>query len=176
MSWFRSQRYGIIGLLAVVVCAGSLIAACGFTPVYRQDTASPIRESMALIEIAPIGGQRGLQLRNRLMEKISPRGIVDVPKFRLSVELQSSTDAVLIQLDNKATRQNLKVIASFALTDLSSGEIVFTGKTVSVGSYNVVDSQFATIAAEDNAAERAAREVGEDIFDLLVIYFNRTKS
>ena len=131
---------------------------------------------MALIEIAPIGGQRGLQLRNRLMEKISPRGVVDVPKFRLSVELQSSTDAVLIQLDNKATRQNLKVIASFALTDLSSGEIVFTGKTVSVGSYNVVDSQFATIAAEDNAAERAAREVGEDIFDLLVIYFNRTES
>ena len=82
----------------------------------------------------------------------------------------------MIQLDNTATRQNLKVNASFALTDLSTGEIVFTSKTVSVCSYNVVDSEFATIAAEDNAAERAAREVGEDIFDLLVVYFNRTES
>lgn len=176
MSWFSSQRYGIIGLLAVVVCAVSFTAACGFTPVYRQDTANPVRESLALIEIAPIGGHRGLQLRNRLLEKISPRGVVDVPKFRLSVELQSSTEAILIQLDNTATRQNLKVNATFALTDLSTGEIVFTGNTLSVGSYNVVDSEFATIVAEDNAAERAAREVGEEIFDLLVVYFNRTDS
>ena len=82
----------------------------------------------------------------------------------------------MIQLDNTATRQNLRMKASFALTDLSSGATVFKGNSVSVGSYNVVDSEFATISAEDKAAERAAREIGEEIFDLLVVYFNRGKS
>ena len=53
---------------------------------------------------------------------------------------------------------------------------MFKGNSVSVGSYNVVDSEFATISAEDKVAERAAREIGEEIFDLLVVYFNRGKS
>ncbi len=174
MSWFKFiQKYAF---LTVVLLAGSLVAACGFTPIYRQDESTSLREYLSLIEVAPIGGQSGLQLRNRLTEKISPRGVVDVPQFRLSVKLESSTDALLIQLDNTATRQNLKMNASFTLTDLSTGETVFQGQTISVGSYNVVDSEFATISAEDNATERAAREIGEEIFDLLVVYFNRTKS
>ena len=109
-------------------------------------------------------------------EKISSKGVVDVPRFRLSVVLESSTEAVLIQLDNTATRQNLRVKASFTLTDLSSRATVFKGNSVSVGSYNVVDTEFATISAEDNAAERAVREIGEEIFDLLVVHFNRNDS
>ncbi|MEE8173571.1 MAG: hypothetical protein V3T62_11640, partial [Alphaproteobacteria bacterium] len=148
MSWFKFiQKYAF---LTVVLLAGSLVAACGFTPIYRQDESTSLREYLSLIEVAPIGGQSGLQLRNRLTEKISPRGVVDVPQFRLSVKLESSTDALLIQLDNTATRQNLKMNASFTLTDLSTGETVFQGQTISVGSYNVVDSEFATISAEDN--------------------------
>ena len=176
MSWFRFIEGRKFGLPAVVVIAGLLTAACGFTPVYRQDEPNSVRQNMAQIVVAPIGGHRGLQLRNRLLEKFSPRGGADVPQFRLSVRLESSTQALLIQLDNTATRQNLRMKASFTLTELASGEIVFKGKSVSVGSYNVVDSEFATIVAEDNAAERAAREIGEEIFDLLVVYFNRTKS
>ena len=117
-----------------------------------------------------------MQLRNRLLEKITPGSGVDLPQFRLSVSLESSTQELLIQLDNTATRQNLRMKASFALTDLASGEIVFKGTSVSIGSFNVVDSEFATIVAEDNAAERAARDIGEEIFDLLVVYFNRTTS
>ena len=82
----------------------------------------------------------------------------------------------MIQLDNTATRQNLRMRAAFVLIDLASDATVFKGTSVSVGSYNVVDSEFATISAEDKAAERAAREIGEEIFDLLVVYLNRNKS
>lgn len=177
MSWFRFPGLERLAYSTVAIAlAGALAAACGFTPVYHQEAASSVREYLSLIDVAPIEGRRGLQLRNRLTEKITPRGSVDVPRFRLSVRLNSSAEAVLIQLDNTATRHNLKMNASFTLTDLSTGESVFEGHTISVGSYNVVDSEFATIAAENNAAERAAREIGEEIFDLLVVYFNRAKS
>lgn len=176
MSWFKLNRSAKYGFLTVAIVTGMLLTGCGFTPIYRQDDSGSVRQYLASIEVAPIGGHRGLQLRNRLTEKISPRGVADVPQFRLSVNLESSTEAVLIQLDNSATRQNLRMKASFALTDLSSGATVFEGNSVSVASYNVVDSEFATISAEDNATERAAREIGEEIFDLLVVYFNRPKS
>ena len=173
MSWFRFNQGQTYRILTVSILAGMLLTGCGFTPVYRQDSSNSVRQNLDQIEVAQIGGHRGLQLRNRLNEKISSKGVVDVPRFRLSVVLESSTEAVLIQLDNTATRQNLRMKASFTLIDLSSGETVFKGNSVSVGSYNVVNTEFATISAEDDAAERATREIGEEIFDLLVVHFNR---
>lgn len=176
MSWFKLNHSAKYGFLTVAIVAGMLLTGCGFTPIYRQDNSNSIRQYLTQIEVATIGGQRGQQLRNRLTEKLSPRGVVDVPRYRLSVDLESSTEAVLIQLDNTATRQNLRMRAAFVLIDLASDATVFKGTSVSVGSYNVVDSEFATISAEDKAAERAAREIGEEIFDLLVVYLNRNKS
>lgn len=173
MSWFRFNRGPTYQILTVSILAGMLLTGCGFSPVYRQDGSSSVREHLAQIEVAQIGGYHGLQLRNQLNEKTSPTGVVDVPQFRLSVVLESSTEAVLIQSDNTATRQNLRMNASFTLIDLSSGETVFKGNSVSVGSYNVVNTEFATISAEDNATERAVQEIGVEIFDLLVVHFNR---
>ena len=173
MSWFRFNRGPAYRVLTVSILAGMLLTGCGFSPVYREDSSNSVRQYLAQIEVAQIDGYRGLQLRNRLNEKTSPTGVVDVPRFRLSVSLESSTEAVLILLDNTVTRQNLRMNASFTLIDLSSGEMVFKGNSVSVGSYNVVNTEFATISAEDNAAERAVREIGEEIFDLLVVHFNR---
>jgi len=173
MSWFRFNRGPTYRIFTVSILAGMLLTGCGFSPVYREDSSNSVRQYLAQIEVAQIDGYRGLQLRNRLNEKTSPTGVVDVPRFRLSVSLKSSTEAVLILLDNTVTRQNLRMNASFTLIDLSSGEMVFKGNSVSVGSYNVVNTEFATISAEDNAAERAVREIGEEIFDLLVVHFNR---
>jgi LPS-assembly lipoprotein len=173
MSWFRFNRGPKYRSLTVSILASMLLTGCGFSPVYREDSSNSVRQYLAQIEVAQIDGIRGLQLRNRLNEKTSPTGVVDVPRFRLSVVLESSTEAVLILLDNTATRQNLRMNASFTLIDLSSGETVFKGNSVSVGSYNVVNTEFATISAENNAAERAVREIGVEIFDLLVVHFNR---
>ena len=66
--------------------------------------------------------------------------------------------------------------ASFILSEISTGTQLYTAKAVSVGSYNVVDSEFAAIVAENNAAERAAREISEEILVLLVVFFSRFDS
>ena len=117
MSWFRFNRGPTYRILTVSILAGMLLTGCGFAPVYREDSSNSVRQYLAQIEVAQIGGYHGLQLRNQLNEKTSPTGAVDVPRFRLSVVLESSTEAVLIQLNNTATRQNLRMKASFTLTD-----------------------------------------------------------
>ena len=66
--------------------------------------------------------------------------------------------------------------AVFVLHNLTTDTTVYKGSAYSVGSFNVVDSEFATVAAEKNAADRVAQAVGEEIFDLLVIYFNGANS
>ena len=176
MSWLRrlSKKYAAPFIVAMIVIL--LNASCGFTPVYKKNAQSKTTDYLSLIEVTPIGGKRGVQLRNRLEEKIYPIGSRQAPRYRLSVDLNSSTEAVLIQLDNTATRHNLKMHATFILSKISTGAHLYSGKAISVGSYNVVDSEFATIVAEDNAAERAAREISEEILDLLLVFFSRYDS
>ncbi len=173
MSWFRRLPKEYTALLFVAMFVVLLNASCGFVPIYKQDTQNQARDYLSRIEVAPIGGKQGVQLRNRLEEKIYSARSMQPPRYRLSIELNSSTEAVLIQLDNTPTRHNLKMNATFILSKISTGAHLYAGKAVSVGSYNVVDSEFATIVAEDNAAERGAREISEEILDLLVIFFSR---
>tara|TARA_B100000029_G_scaffold309003_1_gene301594 strand:+ start:262 stop:792 length:531 start_codon:yes stop_codon:yes gene_type:complete len=176
MSWLRrlSKKYNAPFFVAMIVVL--MNASCGFTPVYKQASQNHTQNYLNLIEVAPIAGKRGVQLRNRLEQKIYQTGYKQAPLYRLSVDLSSSTEAVLIQLDNTATRHNLKMDASFILSEISTGTQLYTAKAVSVGSYNVVDSEFAAIVAEDNAAERAAREISEEILVLLVVFFSRFDS
>ena len=176
MSYFRGQQRLFASLLVSFTLTVFLITGCGFRPVYDQPGGQFIQEDLAFVSVAPIANRNGQLLRNRLLEKLTPRGVSESPRYRLSVELTSATESLLIQLDNTATRNNLKMSATFTLTDLSTDVIIYQGRAYSVTSYNVVESEFATVSAEKNAAERAARESGEEIFDLLVIYFNGRKS
>ena len=175
MLFSKAKRRLFFPGIALLILAVAILAGCGFKPVHQPGGKQSVQQELGFVSVAIIAGRIGLILRNRLLEKLTPGGESDVPRYRLSVQLGSTTEALLIQLDNTVTRNNLKMNAKFVLRDISADENVYTDSAYSVGSYNVVDSEFATAAAEKNAADRVAREVGEEIFDLLVIYFNGAK-
>lgn len=60
--------------------------------------------------------------------------------------------------------------------DIRTGNTVHEGQSRSIASYNVVDSQFATLSAQRDAEERAAVELSEDIKLRLAIFFDRQLS
>jgi hypothetical protein len=53
--------------------------------------------------------------------------------------------------------------------------MLYGGSEQSTNSYNVADSQFATLNAENDAARRAVREVSDSIRLRLGIYFQRAQ-
>ena len=75
-----------------------------------------------------------------------------------------------------ATRARLTLSASFQLIEDESGDVVASGQVRSVNSYNISDSEFARVASENDATERAAREVSEEIRTRLSLFFNRKAS
>ncbi|MBT3627541.1 MAG: hypothetical protein HOM52_07215 [Rhodospirillaceae bacterium] len=176
MSLFKAPRHLSYLSFAALFMVIVILAACGFRPVHQFKNDQSIQQDLWSINVSPIAGRDGLVLRNRLLEKFSPRGNTDAPEYQLSVQLTKTTEALLIQLDNTATRINLKMNAVFVLLNLTTEATVYKGSAYSVGSYNVVESEFATVAAEKNTADRVAQAVGEEIFDLLVIYFNGASS
>ena len=85
----------ILGLLTI-----TLVSACGFEPLYVQrDTSSSwyfggktdtsITAEMSKVKIDPIADRFGQQLRNNLLDLVTPRGMPKNPQYRLQVRLLS---------------------------------------------------------------------------------------
>ena len=58
--------------------------------------------------------------------------------------------------------------------DAASGDVLTNGIVRAVAAFNVVQSEFANIAAENDAEARAARDVSEEIRNRLGVYFSQS--
>ena len=96
------------------------------------------------------------------------------PDYRLKVELTETLMELGVRRDETATRANLNMVAQFSLLDITGNEILLVGKSSSTTSYDILETPYATTVSEDNARERALREVADDIQIRLVVYFSKT--
>ena len=150
-----------------------LLGACGFRSLYGTDATGDAPGELATIKVKPIPDRIGQQLRNNLLDLLNPRGHPANPRYFLTVHLDQSTHRLAIEKDAFATRANLRLRANFSLHDLDSRKIVLSGKSLMVSSYNILDSEFATLMAEKDAKARAAREIAHDIRTRLAAFFVR---
>jgi LPS-assembly lipoprotein len=150
-----------------------LLGACGFRSLYGTDATGDAPGELATIKVNPIADRLGQQLRNNLLDLLNPRGRPADPRYLLTVHLAPSTQRLAIEKDAFATRANLQLLARFSLQDPDSREVVLSGKSLVVSSYNILDSEFATLMAEKDANARAAREIAHDIRSRLAAFFVR---
>ena len=127
---------------------------------------------MAAIEIVPVKDRVGHIVRNHLIDGLTPEGQPANPDYRLTLAVEQTKSPLLIQLDDHATRFNLTLRAEFSLAD-RNGAVVYSDIARATGSFNVVDSGFATVTAERDAAEEAARVLSEDILTLILLHLRQ---
>lgn len=141
------------------------VAGCGYHPLYGQhgaDNASVVDE-MALIRIEAIPDRIGQQMYNMLRERLNPYGKPEEPKYALSVAITETRENLFLERDETATRANLTLKASFILRRLDDSSVVVTGSSRSVSSYDILSSQFASVVSQEDARERTARAISDDI-------------
>jgi LPS-assembly lipoprotein len=164
---------------AVAVCAAASVSACGFRPLYATGTTPEgMTQYYQQVLVEPIEGRQGVHLRNQLLDAFTPGGTPASGAYRLSIKLEEQKEGLAIQQDTRITRYNYNLTAKYELKDSVSGQVLDKGIARAIAPFNVVDSQFATLSAERDAQERAAREIGEDIRIRLALYFEQrfTKS
>ena len=171
MSW--SRRSAVLLLAAAV-------GACGFRPLYMKDADdSSVMQELAQIKIMNVRAKEpeydrlGQEMQNLLRQRLTPNGSPAAPRYVLDSQLTVSVARTGIQITDEATRARLTVISYFVLRDPATKGILYSGTEQSVNSYNVADSQFATMSAENDAARRAVREISDSIRLRLAIYFER---
>ena len=184
MSWSRQAVAGRagrggrarIGAARLAACAAALawLGACGFVPLYgtaRYD----ILPQLATIKVNPIADRIGQQLRNRLADLLTPKGEPKRPRYTLDVQLSVGKINLGIQEDETVTRANLVVHATYTLRALPGGEKLDSGISRSTTSYDIVESDFATVIAEADAERRALDVIGDNIAMRLSFYFSRQR-
>ena len=151
----------------IAVCV--VAAACGFQPLHAPGGGA-VPSVLSKIDVAPIPNRLGQMVRNRLVERLTPRGSPVAAEYRVVVSLRLSKEALAIARDDSATRFNVSLEATYDLLLVSSGDIVLHGTVRSISAYNVVSSDFANVVAERDAISRAAREVSDEMKTRLAVY------
>lgn len=168
-----SSRFAALFLAA-------LLAGCGFRPLYQKSETDPgVLSDLAQVKILNVRAAEpeldrlGQQLHNLLRQRLTPSGAPAAPRYVLESDLSVSVARTGIQITDEATRARVTVHSAFRLLDAATNEVVYRGTERSVNSYNVADSQFATLSAENDASRRAVREISDAIRLRLAIYFQR---
>ncbi|MDH5748498.1 MAG: LPS assembly lipoprotein LptE [Rhodospirillales bacterium] len=147
--------------------------ACGFQPLYGTSDTGGGRDALAHTQIKPIADRSGQQLRNHLLDLMTPRGQSPTPLYTLAVSLSESTNHIAVRKTALATRANFNLTASFILTDTATGRVLYGDKTQVLSGYNILISDFATLQSVKDARARALREAAEQIRVRLGVFFDQ---
>lgn len=152
-------------ILLTVFCVLFSIAACGFKPVYAQNSAS--RAEFQQIYVSEIPNREGQVLRNKLQDLLGGSG----SKYRLDVEITKERREFGIQEDLRISRYDIVLTANYSLTDNETGNVVLRSFAKTYSAFNRTDSEFSTFVAEENAIEEAAKGLAYKISLKLAAFF-----
>lgn len=160
---------------AVLVAMLLSLAACGFRPLHgRTQTAGPgATDQLAHIKIERIPDRLGQEFRNALLDRITPKGPPSRPRYFLRVSATETIQELGIRKDETATRANLRLHVEYTLYDSVTRKAVFISEQKTVGSYNILQSDFATLAAEKDIRNRLVLKVSDNIKTSLATHLSR---
>ncbi len=167
MSW--SRRLTLLGLL--------MTAGCGFRPLYAPPAEDAPAEEKAVVQdlasvyVEPIADRRGQELRNRLTALLTPTGEQATERYRLNVTLTETQQSLAVRQTGFATRTNLRIDAVYRLIDTTTGQPVLGGSASAASSYDLLDSDFSTLAAINDARSRVAQQLAGDLRNRLAVFF-----
>jgi LPS-assembly lipoprotein len=158
---------------AGLILALLLLPSCGLHPLYGGGTASPVSAALRSVTVAPIGGQSGWLVRNKLIDRLGEAG-QGTPAYRLDVTLDDNITSFGLRRDQAATQERRTLRARYQLVDLRNGMVVLDATAGSDSSIDIVSSEYATVAAEQTALEQLSGVVADQIVARLALYATRT--
>ena len=158
--------------LTTVMAVLAVLQGCGFRPLYGDPSTGGSSAEFALIKVEPIKDRIGQLLRNHLRTAFNPKPRTQKPRYLLKTRVSQSTASLAVRKSAFATRANLTVAANFHLLNAATAKPLFSATRSITVSYNILDSEYATLAAEKDARNRTVRELSEDIRIQLGVYFS----
>ena len=157
----------------IIAASAALLSACALHPLYGGGSSGAVAGTLRQVTVAPIPGRNGWLVYNKLKERLAAAGEA-APAYRLEVELDDDIIGLGIRGDRAVTRERRTLRARYQLVSVSNGQVVLDATAGSDAGIDVVSSEYATVAAEQTAAERLADAVADQIVARLALYVTRS--
>lgn len=173
-------------LSVMLLLASGFVSACGFEPLYVQNKHSSawyygsefdtsISDEMAQIKVGVIADRFGQQVRNNLLDLLTPKGTPKKAKYRLEVKLISKEiTQQALRRDITATSERVVYRVGYKL--LEGSEVLVSGDSVAYVSYDILANPYSTTTAQKKTETDAAKIVADDIALRLGAYFHSKHS
>jgi LPS-assembly lipoprotein len=145
-------------LLALALAAAPL-AGCGFAPLYAQPG---VVTGLAAIDVQAPQGRTGFLIRQHL-DDVLARDRGARPAYHMQLALAEARYPRGVRVDNVATRYEYVLIATYALTAVPTGSLAKRGSVRVEVTYDSADQPYASVAAQQDAQDRAAQEAARRI-------------
>jgi LPS-assembly lipoprotein len=147
------------------------LAGCGLRPLYGGGGSGNVAQSLRSVSVAPIEGRAGWLVRTALEDRLGAP--IAQPRYRLEVELDDQITGFGIRSDDAVTRERRTLRARYRLVDAAKGTVLVDATAGSDAGIDAVGSEYATVAAEQTALERLAREMADQIVTRVALFATR---
>ena len=145
--------------LATLALAASGLAGCGFTPLYAQQD---VTSNLAAIDVVAPEGRTGFLIRQHLDDALA-RNRGGAAAYQMDLAIGEARYPRGVRIDNVATRYEYVLTANYVLSHLPSRALAKRGQVRVVLTYDSADQPYASIAAQQDAQDRAAEEAARRI-------------
>jgi LPS-assembly lipoprotein len=181
------SRRDLVRGLSLVLALAPMLAACGnsgFRPLYgATPSGAGLQERLAQLEVAAIPGRVGQVIRNEIVFQSSGGGELLPPTHRLEVSITESVLTTLVTPLGDSAGQIYALQANFKLVEIKTKQVVLQGSSHGRAAFerftntSVVPGQsgqwtYSNVRARDDAENRAARVVADDLKTRVAIYMS----
>lgn len=175
----RSSRRVILARasLSVVAACICVLAGCsdgsGFKPLYGSaGIGAGADQKLAQVEIATIPGRVGQRIRNEMIFQTTGGGAEIPSAYTLDIAIRESVTSTLVRIDGDARSQIYNLDASFKLIRKSDKAVMLTGTSFGRSGFERNSSIFSNVRAREDAENRAASTVGQDLKSRLAAFLS----
>jgi LPS-assembly lipoprotein len=146
---------------ALLLALAFPLSACGLRPLYSGGSGSAASSLLSNVSVGPIEGKSGWLVRNAIVDRIGDHD--GSARYRLDIKLDDQIEGYGIRADRTTTRERRQLRARYQLVDTTDNKMLIDTTAGSDVGIDVVNSEYATIAAEQTALERLAETVADQI-------------
>jgi len=169
-----ASRRPLVAVALLLAASAPLLSACGdsgFRPLYGSSgIGANVNERLAQVDVAAIPGRVGQRIRNELIFQSTGGGAAQPPTLRLEIAIRESVTSTLVQVDGNVDAQVYGLEAQFNLVRIADNSVVLKGTSFARAGFERFESIFSNVRAREDAENRAARSLGDDLKSRLAAY------
>ncbi|MEZ5855682.1 MAG: LPS assembly lipoprotein LptE [Hyphomicrobiaceae bacterium] len=172
----RSGTRAMFGVALIAALIGGCADGSGFRPLYGPTgSGASMQSALASVEIAAIPSRVGQRIRNELIFQNTGGGDAAPREYRLQIGIKESLNSSLVKGTGEALSQVYNLEAIFTLVRISDKKVMLKGNSYARAEFERFHQIYSNVRAKEDAENRAANQIADDIRTRIAIALSRNK-